>query len=673
MTTRKLVLILCLLPVVSPAHDGDADSVDEVVVYGRAEPLLGTAQSASEGIVGYADLELTPLLRVGELAEAVPGMVATQHSGTGKANQYFLRGFNLDHGTDFSATVDGVPINMRTHGHGQGYLDLNFMIPELVESVVYRKGPYSPQNGDFSSAGSVAFTLYDRFDETLVRTTMGEFGHLRGFAAGSVDAGEMAFSGAIDLTRYAGPWDLDEDLQQLKFYGGLNATLGDLAARVSFMGYSGEWTSTDQVPRRAIQSGAISPLGFIDPDLGGTTDRYSLTGSLASDSWTATAYVVDYDFSLYSNFTYLLEDPVNGDQFEQRDRRRIYGARVDGHRHWSEGAVPVTLSWGADARYDDISEVGLYPTVARQRTGVVRQDQVVESSLGGYVDLTFTLSDRLRATLGVRGDRYDWDVDARLAENSGTGDDSLFTPGAGLAYRIGDSSEVYVNWGRGFHSNDVRGATISLDPTSGEAAAPVEALVPSEGGEIGLRLETERRLSATVAAFWLELDSELVFVGDGGATEPNAASERRGIEVATFLRATDWLAANLEYTWVDAEFRNGEEIPGAVESTLSLGINASFENRIFAGARLRYLGEAPLIEDGSVRSDDSTLVNASVGYRWERAEVRLDAFNLLDSGDNDIAYFYASRLEGEPAGGVEDVHIHPFEPRSVRLSLAYRF
>jgi len=659
------------------AHEGEDDAVDEVIVYGRAQSLLGTAQSASEGLVGYADLELTPLLRVGELAEAVPGMVATQHSGTGKANQYFLRGFNLDHGTDFSATVDGVPVNLRTHGHGQGYLDLNFMIPELVESVTYRKGPYSPKNGDFSSAGSAQFSLYERLDENTLRATVGEYDHLRGLAAGSLDVGGTTFTGAVDLTRYSGPWEIDEDLRQFKVHGSAAGSLGGLEAGVTFMGYHSEWNSTDQVPRRAVESGEIDRLGFIDPDLGGKTDRVSLTGRLESDSWTATAYVIDYDFTLFSNFTYLLDDPVDGDQFEQRDERRVYGARIDGHRHWSEPGIPVRLSWGADIRYDDIDEVGLFPTVERRRTGVVREDSVDEFSAGAYADLSFSLSERLRATLGLRGDYFEWDVDARVADNSGTGSDSLLTPGAGIAWRLDDATEVYANWGRGFHSNDVRGATITIDPASGEPADRVDALVPSEGGELGLRFEPGERLSATLTAFWLDLDSELVFVGDGGSTEPNAASERRGIEIASFVQATDWLAANLEYTWVDAAFKaddgNGDRIPGAVESTLSFGLNAAFDNRFFASARLRYLGEAPLIEDGSVVSDDSLLVNASLGYRWDRAELRLDAFNLFESDDNDIAYYYASRLAEEPAGGVDDVHFHPLEPRSVRLSLAYRW
>jgi len=310
-------------------HEGQSELLEELIVYARAQEMMGVAESASEGIVGYGDITLPPIMRVGELVEAVPGMVATQHSGTGKANQYFLRGFNLDHGTDFSAFANGVPINMRTHGHGQGYLDLNFLITELVATTSYRKGPYSALVGDFSSAGSVNFDFYDRLEESLIQATIGEFGYYRGLIAGSIDAGDGTFTGALDYSAYDGPWELEEDLEATKFYAAYSGHLGDNETRFSASGYSSEWTSTDQIPRRAVIAGDLDPRGYIDPDLGGRTDRYELTGSVSNDDWHLTAYVVDYDFGLLSNFTYFLGNPIEGDQFEQVDRRTIYGTRID--------------------------------------------------------------------------------------------------------------------------------------------------------------------------------------------------------------------------------------------------------------------------------------------------------------------------------------------------------
>ena len=654
------------------AHDGSSELVEELIVYGRAQEIIGVADQASEGIVAFDDIRLPPMLRVGELAEAVPGMVATQHSGTGKANQYFLRGFNLDHGTDFSAFVDGVPINMRTHGHGQGYLDLNFIIPELVEITTYHKGPYSANAGDFSSAGSVQFGLYDSLEESFLNVTAGAYDFYRGIAAASTDVGEGSATFAYDYTAYGGPWDLDEDLSQTRFYANYAGSVGKVDTKVSLLGYIGDWNSSDQLPLRAVEGGLIDELGYIDPYLGGSTDRFSLTGELATDQWKATGYVIDYDFTLFSNFTYLLDDPVNGDQFEQVDQRRVYGMRIDGSR-----VAPVTLNWGGDIRYDDIDEVGLFRTVEGERIGTVRTDGVSQFSASAYGELQFRPVENLRASVAVRADYFEWDVDALRQENSGSGSDSLLSPKLNLAYRLNESTELYVNWGRGFHSNDVRGTTIAIDPGTGEPADPVDPLVQSNGAELGLRYEREDRFNATLTGFWIDLDSELLFVGDAGGTEVNAASTRNGIEFATFVQATEWLAVNLSYTYTDSKFKEdegaGQKIPGAIESSASLGLTGAWDNGLFISARARYLGEAPLIEDNSVRAPASTLVNVGGGYRIGRFSVRLDIFNLFDSDDYDIAYFYASRLPGGPAEGVEDVHFRPLEPRSARASVTYHW
>ncbi|MEO1246255.1 MAG: TonB-dependent receptor [Pseudomonadota bacterium] len=662
----------------APAEDTEPDvsvEVEELVVYGRAQRLIERANSASEGIVGYDDIRLPPMLRVGELVEAVPGMVATQHSGTGKANQYFIRGFNLDHGTDFAVAVEGVPVNLRSHGHGQGYLDLNFLIPELVETTRYRRGPYSAEVGDFSSAASVQFDLYDRLDEAVLSATVGEYGYQRALAAGSGEAGGGVLTAALDFTQYEGPWDLDEDLEQLKLFGAYTGSLAGADLRITLQGYDSDWNASDQIPARAVRAGLIGPLGNIDDDLGGETSRYALTGSLDFAAWSVNAYAVDYDFRLYSNFTYFLDDPLAGDQFEQRDVRRVYGLGVRGGGDAPQPASRVVLRWGGDLRFDDIDEVGLYGTENRVRIDTVRDDRVQELSAAAWGEAEWLLADRLRASLGLRADWYDWDVRAVRDANSGSGDDTILSPKAGIAWRFADRAEAYLNAGRGFHSNDVRGATITVDPVSAGAVDAVPALVRSDGAELGLRIENGQSFNATLTMFWLELDSELVYVGDAGTTEANDATERFGVEGALFWQATDWLALNSAYTTTDARFKTdqdgGREIPGAVESTFTLGLNAAWENGLSASARLRWLSEAPLVEDNSIRSDDSMLVNAGVAYRTGGVEFRLDVFNLFDSDDNDIAYRYASRLPGEPLAGVEDIHFHPLEARSVRGSVTW--
>ncbi len=687
MQKKALAMMLALAPwtVVSAAsaaennagdHVADPGHVEEVVVYGRAMRQLGMATSASEGLVGYDDIQLPPMLRVGELVEAVPGMVATQHSGTGKANQYFIRGFNLDHGTDFAVSVEGVPINMRSHGHGQGYLDLNFLIPELVQTTRYQRGPYAADVGDFSSAASVDFELYERLDENLLSLSAGEHGYYRALTAGSAELADGAVTGALDLTRYEGPWSLDEDLEQLKLFVAYTGSLGDADVRVTLQGYDSEWNSTDQIPQRAVRSRLIGLRGNLDDDLGGETSRYALTARFNFSNLALTAYAIDYDFTLYSNFTYFLDDPILGDEFEQRDQRRIYGLNLRGGAP-ADGIDGLVLRWGVDVRFDDIDEVGLFGTDSRIRTDTVRDDQVEELSLGAWGEAVWQLNDSLRAMLGARVDWYDWDVRAFRPANSGSGNDSIVSPKAALAWRFSERAEAYVNYGRGFHSNDVRGAAISIDPANGDATDDVPALVRSDGAELGVRFENGERFNATVTAFWLELDSELVYVGDAGATEVNDATERLGFEGALFWQATDWLALNAAYTVTDPEFKQdqggGREIPGAVESTFTFGVNAAWQNGLSGSLRLRWLDEAPLVEDDSVRSDASLLVNAGLAYRSGAAQWRLDVFNVFDSEDDDIAYFYGSRLPGEAADGVEDIHFHPLEPRSVRASVTWHW
>ena len=671
-----LILTLAAFQVVAAPQE-EEQSIQEVVVFGRAQQQIGSARSASEGQVGYADIRLPPLLRVGEMAEVVPGMVATQHSGTGKANQYYLRGLNLDHGSDFAAHIDGVPLNMRTHGHGQGYLDLNFLIPELVETSTYSKGPYFASKGDFASAGNVEFSLYERLPESVMQLTAGEHGYRNGLLAGSADIGAGVLNGAADVNFYDGPWDHHEDLEQYKFYLSYAFDLAGGRARVAAQGYDGDWHATDQIPLRAVNSGLISRLGSIDEDIGGGTKRYSLSGDVDFGNWRAGAYGIDYDFSLFHNFTFLLDDPDAGDEFEQTDNRKVWGAWVDGSVSGQFLNLQATWRWGADLRFDAIDEVGLYKTAGRQRLAANRKDAVDELSLGAFGEAEIFLTERLRSNIGLRADHYDFDVTALQSEHSGTGNAALVNPKLNLAYRLTDNLEAYASWGRGFHSNDVRGATFREILEDGTPGVTQEVLPRSEGAELGLRYEVGEAFNATFVAFSLDIDSELSFVGDSGATEPKGASERSGIEFNSFWQANGWLSLYGTCTWTDAAFKldegGGTHVPGASDQTFVFGANALWNNGFSASIKARYLGDAPLIEDNSVRSEDSWLTLAGVAYRTGALEFKLEAFNPFDSDDADISYFYASRLPGEPPGGIEDIHFRPLEPRSIRASVALRF
>jgi len=320
--------------------------------------------------------------------------------------------------------------------------------------------------------------------------------------------------------------------------------------------------------------------------------------------------------------------------------------------------------------------VGLYQTVARNRINTFREDDVKESSVGWYYRVEVPWTSRLTTLLGVRADWYDFDVDSDNPLNSGDDDDFLISPKFNLVYNASPALDLYLSAGKGFHSNDARGTTISIDPRTGEDVDPVDPLVESDGAEVGLRFAPDPRINSSASLWYLKLDSELLYVGDAGTTEPSTESERWGVEFANYIRPTDWLTLDADYTWTDSELNDnpdGDKIPGAIESVFSSGITATHPSGLSGSLRVRYFGERPLIEDNSVKSDDFTTVNMQLGYTRGRWQTRLDVLNLFDSDDHDIDYFYASRLQGEPAEGVEDIHFHPIEPRTVRLSVSYRF
>lgn len=658
-------------------HEGpgqtEADRAERgIIVYGRALPQVGEALSGSQGVVGYRDFEDRPLSRVGELVENVPGVIATQHSGTGKANQYFLRGFNLDHGTDFAGFVDGVPINMRTHGHGQGYLDLNFLIPELVERIDYRKGPYFADVGDFSAAGTVAFTTRNRLQSPMAELTVGSYGYYRALAAGSVAVGgDKDLLVALDGTLSNGPWVLNEDLRKVNGLVKLSSGTATDGWSIGLSAYHATWNATDQVPQRAIDSGLIPRNGHIDPWLGGHTTRLGLTLNAAANGTRATAYALYYDFGLTSNFTYYLEDPANGDEFQQADKRGVFGGALRHDFDMALGSLPLTLTIGADGRYDRIGTIGLYRSIMGVRSGTIREDSVDEYSGALFGEAQLTLAPRLRMMLGLRGDLYGYHVSADIAANSGHGQDALLAPKAALAWRATDHLEFYANYGESFHSNDVRGATIRIDPQTGAPASRVGVLVRARGAEVGTRVETGR-FAASLVGFMLDLGSELVFVGDGGTTEPNAASRRYGTEASLFWRPFRWLALDASGALTHARFRDvapGESrIPNSVGNVLEAGASLDLPGGFSGSLRLRHFGAAPLIEDDSARSRPTTLVNLGGYYRFGRNRIGVDLLNLFDAKDADITYYYASRLQGEASDGVEDYHLHPVEPRQVRLS-----
>jgi TonB dependent receptor-like, beta-barrel/TonB-dependent Receptor Plug Domain len=677
--TRSMWLAL-LLPITAQAHQ-EAAELEEIVVTGRRTVLAGEARSASEGVVGQIDLAIRPLLRPGDVLEAVPGLIVTQHSGSGKSNQMFLRGFNLDHGTDFATWVDGMPVNMRTHGHGQGYTDINFLIPETIERMDFVKGPYHAELGDFSSAGGVHINTFNSMPTNRLTLGTGENGYRRLLAMGSTDLGSVYLTGAIEGQVYDGPWtDIEEDVEKYNGLLKLGSSDDVRSWSTTLMHYDNAWNSADQIPSRAVSQGLIDELGSIDTSLGGDSRRSSLSGSYTHQhgdhrtQWQA--YIIDYEINLWSNFTYLLDDPVQGDQFKQADDRTIYGGSYD--RFWVGGRDKhFHHSLGAELRYDDITNVGLYQTRARQHLSTIREDSVEQASAGLFYELAWRFTADWRAVLGIRGDYYWFDVDALNPANSGDDADTIVSPKGSLIYAFSDTSEAYLSVGYGFHSNDARGVSITVDPATGLPVSPVDPLVESRGGELGFKTVWRDSWNASLALWYLELDSELLFVGDAGTTEASRPSERWGLEFNNFWALDEIWSLEADFAWTDARFSDsapeGREIPGALDSVVTAAISAQYPGGWFGSFRIRYFGGAPLVEDSSVKSDGSTMANLALGWANDNWRIQADILNLFDSSDHDVDYFYGSRLPGEAAEGVEDIHYHVFEPRQVRVYLSREF
>jgi hypothetical protein len=639
-----------------------------------------TINSASEQIVPGSVINETPVTRPGEALEsAVPGLIVTQHSGEGKANQYFLRGFNLDHGTDLAISVDGMPVNMRTHGHGQGYADLNFLIPELVQSVRVRKGPYFADEGDFSSAGAVNIDYVDRVPNGLLQATAGSFGYRRGLAAKSGQTGAGVLLAAAEISAYNGPWQVPDEARKLNGLLRYSQGTADNGFSVLGLAYDNRWTSTDQVAQRAIDSGLIGRFGSLDPSDGGTSSRYSLSGRWSRSDVTsrtqAEAYAIRQTMALFNNFTYFLDNPVNGDQFNQFDRRTVLGGNASHTVRGRFGSFDTENTVGVQLRSDDIS-LGLRKTEKRVTLSTVRDDRVWEASGGLYAQNATRWTDWMRTVVGIRGDVYSARVDSDTLANSGKVNDFIASPKASVIFGPFRNTELFLNAGYGFHSNDARGATIAVDPN--DKVTPLDKvplLVRAKGAEAGLRTQIVPGLTSTFTLFRLDYASELLFVGDAGTTEASRPSRRIGVEWTNHYTFNAWLGIDADFAYTRARFTDfdpaGRHIPGAPVAVASLAVVLGDRARGWYGAaRLRYFGARPLIEDNSVRAGASALVNARVGYAFDNGiRVQLDAINLFNTRANQIEYYYTSRLPGEPPGGVDDRHVHPVEPLAVRVSL----
>lgn len=656
------------VPVLAQSDSAGARDIEEIIVFGRARDLVGTAEAASEGSIGGADLLVRPLFKTAELLESMPGMIAVQHSGSGKANQFFLRGFNLDHGTDYTVFVDGMPMNLRSHGHGQGYLDVNGLIPETVERIDYRKGPYRADLGDFSMAGASFIHTIDSLDNNFLSMESGQFGWRRvaGGATQDLHNGSLTFVG--EYKQNDGPWQKAEDLNHVSLWGKYlrDTDFGQFMLTVS--AYEADWDPTEQVPERAFGTNACEDaFCALDPTAEGETSRWIVTSELTGDDWGATLYAQHYDWTMSSNPTYDY-------QINQFDKRWTMGGKIE--KTLIE-EMNFQVIGGGNFRYDDGSRIGVEHTDRGVFVEDIAANAIQEASYGAFVEATWYATDTLRVIGGLRGDYYDFDV---IALNSlsvaGTNSDNLFSPKIALAWQAMDDLELYANWGRGFHSNDARGVVNAINP--------IDGMSRGEGKELGARL-TLGDFKFTSSYWWLDQDSELIFVGDSNSVEPKGGSERDGYELTMFWQPLRWLGVDAVYTHSNASYVNNPEgnfVEGAVEEAGQIGISASRDNWDLA-LRARYLGPYALTADNSQRSEALTTVSIRGAWHFDKLTAYAEVINMLDTDKKEIVYYYPAYVPGlDPEDqSSEDIDCaltnctisRATVPQSFRMGLSYKF
>ena len=694
------------------ATDNSSDSDRQLDTITVVATGVSNMIAASAGDVSHDQMLSEPLLRPAAILENVPGLIVTQHSGEGKANQYFLRAFNLDHGTDLALEVDDMPVNMPTHAHGQGYADLNFLIPELASDLHYKKGPYYADEGDFATAGTARISLVNQLP-TTVTLGYGQDGYRRALFMGTTDVAGGSLLGAAEIYHNDGPFDVPDDYNRLN--GALRYSRGDNRDyfTVTALAYNGKWNSTDQLPQRALDEGIIGRFGSMNPTDGGESGRSSLTFSRVkrtdTDQVQVSAYVLRYKLDLWSMFTFFLKDPVNGDQMLQHDDRVVYGFKASKSWFTNLVGIPMTNVIGVQARIDDIRDVGIFPSFQRHTIGTKQNDSVFESNGAVYAESRLQWHESVSTVVGLRENQFDFDVKDKMLNAdgscninsdplgcaSGNKRASIFSPKFGLVLGPWVKTTYFINAGSGFHSNDARGVTRSGENPGVSRVTP---LTRATSAEVGLASVIVPNWATTLDVFKLKLKSELVFSGDAGVTSPNGSTTRTGIEWGNTYHINSWLAAELNAAFTKARFDSdaapddlgcgdaapsnpcnppgaivGRYIPNSPTNVIDAGLTAKRDSGWFGALRARHFGESPLVEDNSAKSPAYTTVDAQVGFRkTDQWLVALDVFNIADVKWNDIEYYYVSRLRNEVSPQADYV-VHSGVPRTFRVRFQYQF
>jgi hypothetical protein len=706
-----LFLTLGAFAATSPAEETEAEAArdegEEAAPDGGTYEFTVTERvpvtASSTLTIPAEDFELRPLESGGQMLEAVPNLVTAQHTGGGKAEQYFIRGFDADHGTDLAVYFDGVPINLRSHAHGQGFLDLHFVTKETIARLDAYKGPYFARFGDFATAAAIEYVPFDRLEESFAKFEVGEWDTYRAVGGFSPRSGVFSEDGpaegfvSFEAYHTNGPFENDEDLWRYSILakGGVELAPG-LRLSGHGLGYWADWRASGLIPERLVRSGEVSRFGSLDPTEGG--DSYRAQGKLQLD-WSpsanghlmANAYVAAYDLELFSNFTYLLANPDEaiGDGIVQRDEGRIYaGGRVE-YLHFFDLAVPTRLRAGFEARHDDV-DVTLATQTQRRFTGCVQElepdplpcnsDRVDTTSLEPYFDATFRPADWVRFDAGLRFAWFRFDGTNRLdGRDRGETTDTLWLPKANLVLSPFTSGglwpseqgalrdlELFVNFGIGYHSNDARAVFVEPGATT---------LPRALGAEFGARTRLFDRVELAAGVWYLNLEDEFVFVGDEGTTESAGESNRYGVEFVTRMDLLDWLYVRGDVAYTEARLVDEDRpVPQAPRMVARGAVGVRWEG-LAAELGVRHLGDRYASEDFfTPKLSGYTVLDLGVRYRWRFLEIGFAAENLTDTDWRSSEFYYESRATlAEPEAGVGDFHFTPGNPRNFRGWVALRY
>lgn len=662
-------LCICLLSAgYAPAEEKPEsleEALEEVVVVGE-KPV----SAASSRTVREQDFELRPKKTPSDILRLVPNLFIAQHAGGGKGDQIFLRGFDNDHGTDVAIFIDDIPVNMRSHAHGQGYADLHFLIPEVLKTVEVYKGPYFTEYGDFATGGAVQLVTRDVFEENSLKVNGGYFDTTEVLFLLSPTKERLKTMFAFNYFFTNGPFFKDQKFDRYHFFTKASLEL-DPKQRLSLWasGYEGDWNASGQIPRREVKAGRLNWFGAIDPTEGGDSSRYnfnllyrydiSKTQKLKFGAWASY-----YDLGLFSNFTFFLNDPVRGDGIEQRDKRWLYGTNFQYQSHLGLFGIPGSMTFGFDTRFDH-PEVLLAQQVKRDPFEKITDTELDEFSLSPYLKFEVFLADWLHFVGGARGDYFSYDVDDRLKGGAGgTLDDVIDSYKANLIFGPWRHTEFYLNFGTGFHSNDARAVVTD---------SSLESLPRAYGYEVGVRSKWLDRIDMALSLWTLRLESELVLVGDEGTVEPRGTTRRWGLEVELRYKISDWLWLSSDFSWTEAHFLKGNDaVPFAPRLVHQTDVTVRLPWGLEGGLELRHLGRRYASEDRSWNASGYTQFDLQLKYRWKNLEAFITLLNMADRKFPEAQHFFESRLPGEP-GPVADIHVSPGTSRTVYGGIAFRF